>query len=43
MTNAQFLWTIALVLCMDRFVPNDIPVVKEENEDREEEENASNS
>lgn len=39
-TKSTIIWATALVLCMDRFVPNDIPIVKEEEE---EEENESNS
>lgn len=35
MTKSQIIWATALVLCMDRFVPNDIPIVKEKEEEDE--------
>lgn len=35
LTRAQIIWATAFVLCMDRPLPNDIPIVleKEESED----------
>lgn len=39
--KSKIIWATAFVLCMDRALPNNIPVVKEAEE--EEEENESNS
>lgn len=37
LTRAQILWATAFVLCMDRPLPNDIPVVYETEEEDEDE------
>lgn len=42
LSRAQIIWATALVLCMDRPVPHDMPIVYPPEEE-EEEENEPNS
>lgn len=41
LTRPQIIWATALVLSMDRPLPNDIPVVYETEEEEEEDESDS--
>lgn len=36
LTRAQIIWATAFVLCMDRPLPNDIPIVLETEESEDE-------